>query len=56
MYNPVVISVKLRLTEFDLRDLDFTRPVYFSRYGAYFAIIEINTSGEFSEAKLLKLV
>lgn len=56
MTRPIVAKVQLRLSEFDLTNIDYTRPVYLSQYGSYFAIIEIQSSGAISEAKLLKLV
>lgn len=56
MTRPIVARVNLRLSEFDLVNIDYTKPIYLQQYGAYFAIIEIQTSGAISEAKLLKLV
>ena len=44
MSKPTVINVRLKLTEFDLVSLDFTRPVYIAQYGSYFSIIEIQSS------------
>lgn len=55
MSKPTVINVRLKLTEFDLVSLDFTRPVYIARYGSYFSIIEIQSSGYICNAKLIKL-
>lgn len=54
--SPTVVEVQLRLDEFDLLGLDFTRPVYLARYASYFVIIEIQSDGDVSTAKLLKLV
>ena len=54
--SPTVVEVRLRLDEFDLLSLDFTRPVYLARYASYFVIIEIQSDGDVSTAKLLKLV
>lgn len=54
--SPTVVEVRLRLDEFDLLGLDFTRPVYLARYASYFVIIEIQSDGDVSTAKLLKLV
>lgn len=50
-----VIKDNFRLTEIDLKNLDFTTPVYIRQYGAFFAIISIKTQGEISEVELLKL-
>lgn len=36
-----VVEEYMQLTEFDLRDLDYTMPVYLDKYNAYFGIIEI---------------
>lgn len=55
MSKPTVINVRLKLTEFDLVSLDFTRPVYIAQYGSYFSIIEIQSSGYICNAKLIKL-
>lgn len=41
VYHPYIITESFRLDEFDLRDLDFTRPVYLEKYNAYFAIVSI---------------
>lgn len=54
--SPTVVEVQLRLDEFDLLGLDFTRPVYLARYMSYFVIIDIQSTGNTSTAKLLKLV
>jgi hypothetical protein len=54
--SPTVIEVQLRLDEFDLLGLDFTRPVYLERYASHFVIVEIQSDGDVSTAKLLKLV
>lgn len=36
--TPAIINATVRLTELDLVDLDFARPVYFSQLGQYFAV------------------
>lgn len=53
--SPKVATVQLRLSDFDLLNLDFTKPVYIRQYGSYFAIIEIQNTGDLSTAKLLKI-
>ena len=51
-----VITVRIRLSLLDLRDLDFIKPVYLQQFGCYFAIYEINTSDTgISEVQLIKL-
>lgn len=41
MYEPIVLTEYVKLSEFDLRDIDYTRPVYLEKYNAYFAIVSI---------------
>lgn len=54
--QPFVITENLRLNEFDLRDLDYTVPVYLSKYNSYFAVISIqrDSSGK-CKCELIKL-
>lgn len=42
----VVIKEKIRLSSVDLKNLTFIKPVYLSKYGRYFAINSISTSGD----------
>ncbi len=53
--KPLVISADFKLTEFDLADLDFSKPVYISQYGSHFAIIELQNTGEITRVKLIKI-
>lgn len=53
--DPVVITVKLALSVFDLATLNYKRPVYLRQYGCYFAVVELNVEGETTTAKLLKI-
>jgi hypothetical protein len=53
---PFVIKDTFRLTEIDLKNLDYTIPVYIERYAAFFAIISIKSQGDYSECELLKLL
>lgn len=39
--KPFIIKENLRLNEFDLKDLDYTRPIYLDKYNSYFAIVTI---------------
>lgn len=39
--KPFVIQEYIRINEFDLLNLDYTRPVYLEKYNAYFAIVSI---------------
>lgn len=54
--SPFVIKDTFRLTEIDLKNLDYTIPVYIERYAAFFAIISIRSQGDYSECELLKLL
>lgn len=54
--SPFVIKDTFRLTEIDLKSLDYTIPVYIERYAAFFAIISIKSQGDYSECELLKLL
>lgn len=54
--SPFVIKDTFRLTEIDLKNLDYTIPVYIERYAAFFAIISIKSQGYYSECELLKLL
>jgi len=54
--NPFVITENLRLSEYTLMDLDFSRPVYLDKYCCYFAIISIQLgSNSISKCELVKL-
>ncbi len=55
--KPLIITDRVLLHEYDLKDLDFTKPVYLDKYGRYFAIISVRWSSASmaSEAKLLTL-
>lgn len=54
--SPFVIKDTFRLTEIDLKNIDYTIPVYIERYAAFFAIISIKSQGDYSECELLKLL
>lgn len=54
--SPFAIKDTFRLTEIDLKNLDYTIPVYIERYAAFFAIISIKSQGDYSECELLKLL
>ena len=54
--KPVVIKENFELNEFDLRDLDFTVPIYIEKYNSYFAIISIERDSKgICKAELIKL-
>ena len=54
--DPFLITLNLNLDEFDLRDLDYTIPVYLEKYNSYFAIVSIqrDSSGN-CKCELIKL-
>lgn len=54
--SPFMIKDTFRLTEIDLKNIDYTIPVYIERYAAFFAIISIKSQGDYSECELLKLL
>ena len=39
--KPFIIKEQLRLNEFDLLGLDYTRPIYLDKYNSYFVVISI---------------
>lgn len=54
--KPYVIETKVNLDTFTLATMDFTRPVYLSRYNAYFGIISVQCDSKgTSKAELIKL-
>ena len=56
MRNPIVIEEKVRLSEVDIKMLDFRKPIYLQKYGAQFAIDKVQWSeGEPSTVTLVKL-
>lgn len=56
MRNPIVIEEKVRLSEIDIKMLDFRKPIYLQKYGAQFAIDKVQWSeGEPSSVTLVKL-
>lgn len=56
MLNPLVITESINLTELDIKDLDYSIPVYLSKYGAFFAIVSITRDSKgISKCELLKL-
>lgn len=51
-----MITVNARLSPVDLRQLDYTRPVYISQFGSMFAIYSIETGeNNVSECRLIQL-
>jgi len=55
MRRPIVITETFKLSELDLKNLDFTIPVYLRQYGQYYAIITIEDRGGICKAEMLQL-
>lgn len=54
--KPFVIKEDILLNEFDLLDLDYTRPVYLDKYNSYFAIVSIQRDSKGKcKCELIKL-
>lgn len=43
--KPFIIKEDLLLNEFDLLELDYTRPIYLDKYNSYFAVVTILRNG-----------
>lgn len=54
--KPFVITENLLLNEFDLLDIDYTKPIYLEKYNSYFGIISIQRDSKgVSKCELIKL-
>lgn len=54
--EPLVITEKINLNEFDLRDIDFSVPVYLKKYNSYFGIVSISRDSKgVCKCELIKL-
>lgn len=54
--HPKILTVYLRLNEFDLRDIDYTMPIYLDRYNSFFAIVSISRDSKGKcKCELIKL-
>lgn len=54
--EPHRIKVNVKMTAWELKHVDLTRPVYFAQFGCYFLIEEIQTtSNDITELQLIKL-
>ena len=55
--KPKIITEKVKLNEYELKNLDFTIPAYLEKYGRYFAIISARWSSQSdtTEFKMLML-
>lgn len=56
MRNPIVIEEQMWLTEVDIKELDYRKPIYLQKYGARFAVQKVQWSeGEPSSVTLVYL-
>lgn len=54
--DPVIITETLNLNEFDLRDIDYSVPVYLNKYNSYFAVVSIKRDSKGKcKCELIKL-
>lgn len=54
--EPVVITERIRLDELDLRDLDYSIPIYLEKYNSYFAVVSITRDSKGQcKCELIKL-
>lgn len=54
--SPFMITENLLLNEFDLMDLDYTKPIYLEKYNSYFAVVSIQReSSGVCKCELVKL-
>lgn len=51
----VVIKEKLRISEYDIKDIDYTKPVYLAQYGRFFGIVSLRVTGRECTAELAVL-
>lgn len=57
LQNAKVVKVSLRLSAYEVSQINESVPIYLSQFGAYFMLIELKYNGkETSEATLLRLV
>lgn len=56
-YNPKVITENILITAYELKNFDWAKPVYLSKYGRYYAVYSIRwqTGGDLAEAKLVQM-
>ena len=53
--KPIVVTADFRLNELDLKNLDYTVPIYLRKYGRFYGIISIQESNGIGKAELLQL-
>lgn len=56
MLHPFVVTERFLLDEFDLRELDYTKPVYLEKFNSYFGIVSISRDSKgICKCELIKL-
>lgn len=56
MSTPIVITEEIRLTNLDLMNLDYSKPVYLNKYNAFFAIVSVQRDSKGKcKVELIKL-
>lgn len=53
--EPIIIKGTFRLTELDIRYLDYVKPVYLRQIGRYYGIIQVQYKGDESVVELMQL-
>ena len=54
--RPFIIKEDMYLDEFDLMDIDYTKPIYLDKYNSYFAIVSIQRDSKGKcKCELIKL-
>lgn len=54
--DPIMVTEKMLLNEMDLRDIDFSKPVYLEKYNSCFAIVTIQRDSKgVCKCELIKL-
>lgn len=54
--HPRVITIRVKLTDLDLTEMDLTRPVYFEQFGRHYAILSVQAQADgLCKCKLLEV-
>lgn len=54
--HPRVITIRVKLTDLDLTEMDLTRPVYFEQFGRHYAILSVQAQADgLCKCKLLEI-
>lgn len=55
MREPIVLKEDFRLTELDIKNIDFTIPIFLRQYGRYYAVMSIQDTNGICNVELLQL-